>query len=295
MKNCVFHGACTALITPFRDGYINYCALDSLLERQIEAGIDAVVVCGTTGESSTLTASEKIELFRHTARFAGGQCKVIAGTGGNCTKSAAALSEAACDSGVDGLLCVTPYYNKCTQDGLRRHFEAIADRSTLPVILYNVPSRTAVSISPRTCKELSEHPKIIGIKEADPDVAKVSRIRYLCGNEFRIFCGNDDRIVAFYAAGAEGVISVFGNLYPKKLKELTDLCENSAYKKAAALQTAYLPLMDALFCAPNPIPIKAAMNMCGMDVGGCRLPLTELSEDQEKLLKELLSRQSIVS
>lgn len=289
MKNAVFHGACTALVTPFREGYINYCAFDRLLERQLFANIDAVVVSGTTGESATLTGSEKLELFRHTVKFVNGRCKVIAGTGGNCTKAAAELTEAACDLGVDAVLSVTPYYNKCTQDGLVRHYETIADQSSKPVILYNVPSRTAVNIAPQTCKLLSAHPNIAGIKEADPDVAKVSRIRNLCGKDFTVFCGNDDRIVPFYAAGAEGVISVLGNLYPEKVKELTDLCEAGAYKRAESLQTAYLPLIDALFCAPNPIPVKAAMNLCGMDAGNCRLPLTELSDAQEAVLKALLN------
>lgn len=289
MKNYVFHGACTALITPFREGYINYCCFDKLLEQQLNAQIDAVVVCGTTGEAPTLTNDEKSELFRHTARYVNGRCKVIAGIGGNCTKVAADLARQACDTGVDALLSVTPYYNKCTQEGLITHYETIANSTSLPVIVYNVPSRTNVDIAPQTCKALSQQENIIGIKEANPDVAKVSRIRNLCGEDFQIFSGNDDRIVPFYAAGAEGVISVFGNLFPEQLKELTKLCEEGAYRKAAALQTKYLPLMDALFCEPNPIPVKAAMNLQGLDVGMCRLPLTALSAKHEARLKALLA------
>lgn len=287
MKASVFHGGCTALVTPFREGYINYCAYDKLLTRQISAGIQAVVVGGTTGESPTLSDLEKTELFRHTARFVNGQCAVIAGVGGNCTKSAAAIAETVSDTGVDALLSVTPYYNKCTQDGLRRHYEIIAGSTSLPVILYNVPSRTAVNISPETCKELSAIPNIIGIKEADTDVAKVSRIRNLCDSDFHIYCGNDDRIVPFYAAGAEGAISVLGNVFPERLKELTDLCELGAYSHAGELQAAYLPLIDALFCEPNPMPVKCAMNLLGMDVGNCRLPLSSLSEVNEARLKQL--------
>lgn len=289
MKKTDFHGACTALVTPFRDDYINYCVFDSMLEQQLEAKIDAIVVCGTTGESATLTYEEKTELFKHAVRVINGRCKVIAGTGGNCTKSAVTLTQAACDCGVDAVLVVTPYYNKCTQDGLQKHYEIIANHATVPVILYNVPSRTNVNLLPHTCKVLSKHPQIVGIKEADPDVAKVSRIRNLCGKEFHIYCGNDDRIVPFYAAGAEGVISVLGNLFPEKLKEITDFCESGAYHKAEALQTELLPLIDMLFCVPNPIPIKAAMNLSGINVGTCRMPLTTLSAEQERQLEMLLT------
>lgn len=287
MSKSVFHGACTALVTPFREGYINFCMFDQLLEKQLEAGIDAVVVCGTTGEAPTLTKAEKEMLFRHAADVVKGRCKVIAGIGGNCTKKVAELAHEAEDFGINAVLSVSPYYNKCTQEGLLEHFETIAESTSLPVLLYNVPSRTNVNILPQTCYELSKHPNIAGIKQADPDVANVSRIRNLCGNDFAIYSGNDDRIVPFYAAGADGVISVFGNLYPKKLKELTDLCESGAYRKASALQAAYLPLMDALFCEPNPMPVKAAMKLGGMDVGNCRLPLTPLSETHETMLKEL--------
>lgn len=289
MKEPIFQGSCTALVTPFRDGYINYCCFDKLLEQQLAAGIDAIVICGTTGEAPTLTEKEKLELFRHAARVVDGKCTVIAGAGGNCTKAAADLARAASDTGVDVLLSVTPFYNKCTQEGLLIHYESIANSTSLPILLYNVPSRTNVNIEPNTCKVLSEHPNIVGIKEADPDVAKVSRIRVLCGDSFHIYCGNDDRIVPFFAAGAKGVISVFGNLFPDKLKELTSLCKMEAYHRAAALQAAYLPLMDALFCEPNPIPVKAAMNLCGMDVGHCRLPLTRLSAAHEMRLKDLLA------
>lgn len=288
MNKTVFHGACTALITPFREGYVNYCVFDRLLERQLEAKIEAVVVAGTTGEASTLKEHEKIALFRHTAEVVNGRCKVIAGTGGNDTKAVCDLSEKACDCGVDALLCVTPYYNKCTQEGLLQHYERIAETSSLPVILYNVPTRTNVNISPETVRLLSAHPKIAGIKEADPDVAKVSSLRHQCGRDFPIYCGNDDRLVPFYAAGADGVISVFGNLYPEKLKELTELCEQSAYRKAAALQAEYLPLMNALFLAPNPMPVKAALHLMGFDAGICRLPLTSLSEAQQDALRTVL-------
>lgn len=288
MRKPIFHGACTALVTPFREGYINFCLFDRILEQQLDAKIDAVVVCGTTGEAPTLTKAEKEMLFRHAAKVVNGRCKLIAGIGGNCTKTVAELAHAAEDFGVDAILSVSPYYNKCTQEGLKEHFETIADSTSLPVLLYNVPSRTNVNILPQTCLDLSKHPNIAGIKQADPDVANVSRIRNLCGSDFAIYSGNDDRIVPFYAAGADGVISVFGNLYPKKLKELTDLCESGAYRRAGALQAMYLPLMDALFCEPNPMPIKAAMNLSGTDVGCCRLPLTPLSETHEKQLKDLL-------
>ena len=284
----LFHGACTALVTPFRDGYINYCMLDRLLELQLEAGIDAMVICGTTGESATLTDEEKLALYRHTANRVGGACQLIAGTGGNCTKKAAELTRAACDTGVDAVLSVTPYYNKCTQDGLLRHYTEIAEASSLPVILYNVPSRTTVSIEVATCAKLAEHPNIQGIKEADPNAVKVLKLREACGEEFRIYCGNDDCTLSFYASGADGVISVYSNLYPNQTKKLTDFCEQGAYKKAAALLCTCLPLMDALFCVPNPMPVKAALQMMGIDVGNCRLPLTEPSQAQKAMLKALL-------
>lgn len=288
MKQPLFSGVCTALVTPFGKDGVNYSMLERLLEQQIEAGVPAVVIAGTTGESATLSHAEKLALFAQAVRFARGRCKVIAGTGSNDTQASVELSREAAKTGVDGLLCVTPYYNKCTQEGLYLHYRAIAEASPLPVILYNVPSRTSIRLEPETCARLSEIPNVAGLKEADPDVGKLFALRALCGNALPVYCGNDDRIVPFYAAGARGVISVWSNVRPDAAVRLCDACERGDYAEAARLQTLAQPLISALFETVNPIPVKAAMRLCGYDCGACRLPLTDCPEALEQRLRGLI-------
>lgn len=285
MKTSIFQGACTALVTPFTGGGIDGQKFDRLVERQLQAGVEAVVVCGTTGEAATMTDREKLGLVSHAVKLIHGQCKVIAGVGSNDTGRTAALSAAAKETGADALLIVTPYYNKCTQEGLIAHYEAALNASGLPIILYNVPGRTGIDIQPETCKALALHPGIAGIKEANPDVARVSRLRAACGDGFAVWCGNDDRIVPFFAAGACGAISVLGNLCPALLKQITDACLSGDYGLASSLQAKYSSLIDALFCEPNPIPIKAAMALAGQEVGECRLPLTPIRPSHLEKLK----------
>ena len=288
MKTPVFRGTCTALVTPFTESGIDYSALDRLLESQLEAGIEALVVCGTTGEAATLDWEETLALIAHCVRFCGGKTKIIAGTGGNNTRKAAETARAAAALGADGLLSVTPYYNRCTQDGLLAHYEAIASATELPLILYNVPSRTNVDIAPETCAKLSELPTVSGIKEANPDVARVLTLRRLCGADFPIYCGNDDRILPFLACGAIGAVSVLSNLRPGAVKALVDAALRGEYARALALQEAQQPLIHAIFSVVNPIPIKAALSLAGLDVGLCRLPLTPPTEALLSTLHPLL-------
>lgn len=274
MKTPLFRGTCTALVTPFTADGIDYPALDRLLERQIKAGVEALVVCGTTGEAATLDWEETLSLIAHCVRYCGGRTKIIAGTGGNNTRKAARTGAAAAALGVDGLLCVTPYYNKCTQEGLIAHYKAIASASDLPLLLYNVPSRTQVDIAPETCAELAKLPTVAGIKEANPDVGRLMKLRRLCGSDFPIYCGNDDRILPFMACGALGVVSVLSNLRPEAVKALVDAGLRGEFARALTLQEAEQPLIEALFSEVSPIPIKEALHLCGRDAGICRLPLT---------------------
>ncbi len=274
MKKPIFTGTCTALVTPFGPGGIDFEVLDRLLDRQLAAGIEAVVVCGTTGEAATLEPEEKLALIAHAVRYVSGRCKVLAGTGGNHTAAAAALARRAADLGADGLLSVTPYYNRCTQAGLVAHYKTIAAASPLPILIYNVPSRTTVDIAPETCARLAALPNVVGIKEANPDVVRVFRLRQQCGGDFAVYCGNDDRIQPFLSAGAVGVVSVLSNLWPERVKTLADTCLAGRCAESAALQQELLPMVDALFSQVNPIPIKAALALAGLGAGECRLPLT---------------------
>lgn len=284
MRKPLFTGACTALVTPFINGEINYPMAEQLLRRQIEAGISAVVIAGTTGESPTLSDNEKIELFRRCKTFAGDSCKIIAGTGTNSTEHAVALSIEAQNTGVDALLVVTPYYNKATPDGLIAHYFSIAQSVNLPIILYNVPSRTGVDIPVSVYQKLSKVPNIVGVKEASSDITKIARIKAACEPDFSIWSGNDDQIVPVIASGGSGVISVLSNVFPSETEIMCKAALAGDYETAAALQRRYLPLIDLLFCEVNPIPVKAAMGCIGYDCGGYRLPLTGLTkEHQEKM------------
>ncbi len=288
MKTPIFRGTCTALVTPFTESGIDFTALDRLLEGQLEAGVEALVVGGTTGEAATLTHEELIALIAHCVRFCAGHTKIIAGTGGNDTRKAAETARAAAALGADALLCVTPYYNRCTQEGLLAHYEAVAGASELPILLYNVPSRTNVRIEPETCAALAKLPTVVGIKEADPDVARVLKLHALCGAEFPVYCGCDDRILPFMACGALGVISVLSNLRPKAVKELTNAALRGEYTRALSLQREQQPMIELLFREVNPIPIKAALNLAGLQVGNCRLPLTPASEPLLSRMREIL-------
>lgn len=285
MAKLLFNGACTALVTPFLNGRLNYPMAELLLRRQIAAGMDAVVLAGTTGESPTLSDEEKMELFRRCKQYAGDSCKIIAGTGSNCTAHAVELSAAAEDIGVDGLLVVSPYYNKATPDGLVAHYMTIAHAVSIPIIIYNVPSRTGVDIPVSVYKRLSVIPNIAGVKEASNDITKIARIRMACGPDFGIWSGNDDQIIPAIASGANGVISVLSNVFPGETIALCQEALEGDFSKAAALQRYYLPLIDLLFCEVNPIPVKAAMKCIGYDCGSCRLPLTSLTTENQKKME----------
>ena len=288
MNKPFFTGVCTALVTPFLDGKINYPLLQILLQKQIDAGIQAVVLSGTTGESSTLSDQEKITLFCFAKECAGTKMRIIAGTGSNDTHHAIRLSLAAQESGADGLLIVSPYYNKATADGLIAHYSAIAQAVKIPIILYNVPSRTGLDIPVSVYKELSEIPNIVGVKEASTDIAKILRIRSECPDSFNIWSGNDNLTVPILSLGGKGVISVISNLFPEQMNMMTYAALDGDFDTAAELQCRMLPWTDFLSCEVNPIPIKAAMARCGYDCGECRLPLTPLSDKNQIALAKLL-------
>lgn len=289
MKEPVFTGVCTALITPFReDGSIDHEQLENLIERQIAAGVDAICLCGTTGESATLSVEEHEEVLRIGIRTVKGRCKLIAGTGSNDTKTALHLSLFAAQAGADALLMVTPYYNKTSQSGLIRHYTYVADRVNCPMLLYNVPSRTGVSFTAETYQTLSTHHNINGIKEASGNFTLIANTFSLCGERMNLWSGNDDHVIAMMALGAKGVISVMANLLPEVMVEMTHAFLTGRTQLASALQIEYTPLISALFSEVNPIPLKCAMKAAGLDSGILRLPLCEMSEEQQtRLLREL--------
>ena len=288
MNQPFFTGACTALVTPFLGNRINYPMLEQLLKRQIDAGIGAVVIAGTTGESATLTDEEKMELFRKAKKYAGDSCKIIAGTGSNSTEHTVELSKAAEDTGVDGLLLVSPYYNKATSVGLFSHYMAVAHAVSLPIILYNVPSRTGVDIPISVYQRLSKLPNIVGIKEASTDITKITKIIRECGNDLALWSGNDDLITPVMSLGGSGVISVLSNVLPVETQAMAKAALAGDFDTAAALQLELQPLIELLFCEVNPIPVKEAMKIIGFDCGNCRLPLTSLSHDNKLKLEQLL-------
>ena len=289
MKQPVFEGVATALVTPFKNGTIDYAMLEQLLDFQLAAGVDAIVVCGTTGEASTMSPQEQLGTIAHAIKYTAGRCKIIAGTGSNNTAHCLEMSRVADSMGAGALLLVTPYYNKCTQAGLVRHYTTVADTVRCPVIVYNVPSRTGVEISVDTLAELSRHPNINGVKEAGGNTAKVARTIERCGDDLFVWSGNDDQTVPLMALGAKGVISVLSNVRPKQTLEMTRACQEGRYADAGKLQCRLMPLIDALFCEVNPIPVKQALKLIGFDAGEPRLPLTPLSASHEELLKKLLT------
>ena len=284
MKKPLFSGVCTALVTPFLDGKVNYPMMEILLRRQIEAGVKAVVICGTTGESPTVTDNKKLELFRRCKEWAKDDCLIIAGTGSNCTEHAVYLSREAEKCDVDALLVVSPYYNKATEDGLFAHYLSIAHAVKLPVIVYNVPSRTGVDIPVSVYKRLSRIPNIAGVKEASSSITKIAESRCACP-DFPIWSGYDDMVVPTLSLGGQGVISVLSNVAPVETDAMVQSALAGDFDTAAVLQCQLLPLIKLLFCEVNPIPVKAAMKLIGYDCGGCRLPLTSLSPaNQQKMV-----------
>ena len=288
MKKPLFTGVCTALVTPFLGGNVNYPMMDLLLRRQVDAGIEAVVLCGTTGESPTLSDLEKLEMFRRGKRYVGDSCKIIAGTGSNDTSHAIALSKAAEETGVDALLVVSPYYNKATPDGLLTHYAAIAGAVHIPVIVYNVPSRTGVDIPVSVYQKLARIPNIAGVKEASGDITKIAKIRANCPEEFAVWSGNDDLAAAVMALGGSGVISVLSNVLPEQTQSMARAALDGDFDTAADLQIRMLPLIEALFSEVNPIPAKAAVSAMGYGKEILRLPLTPMEDDtRAKLFDEM--------
>lgn len=288
MKKEVFKGCGTAIITPFTTNGVNFEEFKKMLEFQIREGADAIIVCGTTGESSTMTEKEKKETIKFAVDVVNKRIPVIAGTGSNCTKNAIEMSKYAESIGVDALLIVTPYYNKTTQQGLIEHYKTIAHEVKIPIIMYNVPSRTGVNILPKTCFELSKIENIVAVKEASGNISQVAEIANLCRENLAIYSGNDDQILPVLSVGGSGVISVLSNIIPKDVHNMVYSFLDGNIKNAIKLQLDTLNLTASLFSEVNPIPIKAACNMLGYDVGIPRLPLIEMSvEAKEKLKQEI--------
>lgn len=288
MKCPVFTGSGTAIVTPFRNGAVDLDALDGLIQRQLRGGTDAIIACGTTGEAATLTGQERDDVISRCVSRVDGHIPVIAGTGSNDTRAAVANARRGEQLGADALLVVTPYYNKATQRGLLLHFKAIADAVSCPIILYNIPSRTGVNLLPETVAELAEHPNIAGIKEASGNLGQVQKIRALCPADFSIWAGNDGDTAAVCMLGGSGVISVAANLIPGEMHNLTALCFANDYAAAGSLQVSLKALFDALFCEVNPIPVKAALALMGLDSGEVRLPLCPISPENRARLGGVL-------
>ncbi len=291
MREPVFAGTCTALVTPFdKNGAIDFDSFDKLIENQLAAGVDALCVCGTTGESPSLSYEEHAELVAHCVGRVDHRVKVIAGTGSNNTRSAVKLSQNAQDAGADALLIVTPYYNKATQDGLIRHYTYIADRVELPIILYNVPSRTGVSFAAETYRTLAENPRINGVKEASGNLALVTRTRAICGDDFHIWSGNDDQVVPLMSLGAQGVVSAAANVIPAVMADMAHYCQAGDFTAAADLQVDYAQLLEALYSEVNPIPIKSALALMGICGDTLRLPLSPISATHKEALQAAMER-----
>lgn len=290
MKKPLFTGTATALVTPFDKNRVNFEMLEKIIIRQLDAGIQTIVLCGTTGESSTLTDAEKTEIFNFSKRLIGRRAVLIAGTGSNDTRHACTMSEAAQKAGMDALLVVTPYYNKSNAKGLVAHYREISENVSIPIILYNVPSRTGVNIPIEVYQELSESDRFIGVKEASGSLQTALDIRLSCPKDFYIWSGNDDLTVPLMSIGAQGVISVASNVAPTEVKAMTNAALSGDFKHAARMQMELMPLIKALFSDVNPIPVKQAMKEIGFDCGKCRLPLAEMPEDKFGKLQSLLKK-----
>ena len=295
MKKPIFTGAGIAMITPMNaDGSVNYKELDRLIEDQIANHTDAIISCGTTGEASTLEDQEHLDVIAHVVKRTEGRIPVIAGTGSNNTAHAVMMSKEAADVGADGLLVVTPYYNKTSQAGLIASYTAIADATDLPVIMYNVPSRTGVNIAPETAKALSQHPHINAIKEASGNISQIAKVAALCGDDLNIYSGNDDQIVPILSLGGKGVISVLSHVAPQQTHDICQLWFDGKSAESCALQLKLLEVCNVLFCDVNPVPVKAAMNLLGYDAGECRLPLVPTSEANIEKIREVLTRHGLL-
>lgn len=286
MKKVVFKGCGTAIATPFTNDGVNFEEFGKLIENQIENKVDALIVCGTTGEASTMSLEEKKETIEYAIKKVNKRVPVVVGTGSNCTSNAIEMTKFAEKAGADAALVVTPYYNKTTQEGLIAHYTAIAKETKLPIILYSVPSRTGVNILPKTCEELSKIENIVAIKEASGNISQVAEIAKLCGNNLNIYSGNDDQIVPILSLGGLGVISVLSNIAPKYTHDITANFFNGDVKKSCEMQLKALDLIKLLFCEVNPIPVKTALNIIGYNFGEPRLPLIPMTKKNEMTLKE---------
>ncbi|MGN0475048.1 MAG: 4-hydroxy-tetrahydrodipicolinate synthase [Acutalibacteraceae bacterium] len=295
MKNTIFTGAGVAIVTPMNeDGSVNYNAFADLIDFQIENKTDAIIACGTTGESATLSGEEHLNVIKFAIEHTAGRIPVIAGTGSNDTKYAVELSKEAEELGADGLLMVTPYYNKTSQRGLVAHFGMVAENVKAPIILYSVQSRTGVNILPETALELSKYENIVAIKEASGNISQVAKIKALCGDNLDIYSGNDDQIVPLLSLGGKGVISVLSNVAPEVAHNICQYYFDGKVKESAALQLEYLDLCNDLFIDVNPIPVKEALNMMGMNVGPCRLPLYEMTDAAKEKLAATMSKHGLL-
>lgn len=294
MKKEIFQGAAVALITPFTEDGINFDELARVIEDQIAGGTDAIVITGTTGESATMTDAEHRAVIKFACEQVKGRIPVIAGTGSNETAYAIQLSQYAESVGADALLVVTPYYNKCTQNGLVAHYTAIADSVNIPLILYDVPSRTGVGIQTETYVKLAQHPNIAAVKEANGDLSKILRLRAACGDSLDVYSGNDDQIVPILSLGGKGVISVLSNVAPKETHDMCQLYFDGKAEEAGKMQIEYADLIDALFCEVNPIPVKVAMRKLGYAAGPLRMPLSEMEPEHEKQLETALRNHGLI-
>ena len=294
MKETIFKGCGTAIATPFTEDGINFEEFGKLLEEQVEAGVDAIIVCGTTGESATMSEKEKKETIKFAVDKVAKRTKVIAGTGSNNTKSAVEMSRYSEEIGADALLVVTPYYNKTTQRGLVEHYRVIAEAVSLPIIMYSVASRTGVNILPETCLELSKIENIVAIKEASGNISQVAKIAALCGDNLDIYSGNDDQIIPVLSLGGKGVISVLSNIMPKYTHDMTYKYFNGEIQEASKMQLEVIDLIDILFAEVNPIPVKYALNLKGYNFGKPRLPLIELSEKNKEKMKEIMKKHELI-
>ncbi|MDR1628160.1 MAG: 4-hydroxy-tetrahydrodipicolinate synthase [Oscillospiraceae bacterium] len=294
MKKLLFSGSGVAIVTPMNGGGINYDVLGNLIEFQIENGTDAIISCGTTGESSTLSPEERKSIIKYTVDKVNRRVPVIAGSGSNDTKHALELSKQAEDLGADGLLIVTPYYNKASQQGLIKHYYYIADKVNTPIIVYNVPSRTGCNILPETYLELSNHENICATKEANGNISSAIKTFSLCGDNLHIYSGNDDQIVPMMSVGAKGVISVFANVCPKECHQMTSSFLSGDIKSSLSLQVEFFDLIETLFSDINPIPVKEALNLMGFDCGKCRLPLSDMQSTLKENLKNILLKHKVI-
>jgi 4-hydroxy-tetrahydrodipicolinate synthase len=294
MKNTIFEGAGTAIVTPLNEKGVDFESFGRLIDWQIEEGADSIVVAGTTGEGSTLTDEEHREVISYCVKRVANRVPVIAGTGSNDTAYAISLTQFACDAGVDGVLLVTPYYNKATQNGLIKSFVAVADAATKPCFLYNVPSRTGCNLLPKTIAALADHPRITAVKEASGNISQIVETAALCGDKIDIYSGNDDQIVPILSLGGKGVISVLSNIMPKETSRMCRLFFEGDVAGSAALQLKYLPLINALFCEVNPIPVKAAVAAMGFGENYLRLPLTPMEPEHEAVLFALMREQNLI-